>query len=62
MGEVTCDCISPSCRASKHVDLECHEPATVRLVSRDWDGKEYGWCSWCAREARVSGMFQEVAR
>ena len=55
---MTCDCISPDCPAPKHVELECAQPSSVRLKSRDWDEGVYAFCTWCAISARVSGMFE----
>jgi hypothetical protein len=57
---MTCDCISPACPAPKHVELECSQPSTVKLRSRDWGEGTYHFCTWCAISARNSGMFEGV--
>lgn len=57
-----CACVAIGCESKRHVDLECGQPATRRVRSRDWDERVYPMCSICGAAAIVGGMFTAVAR
>lgn len=58
-----CACMSPNCPYGRHeVDLRCQEPATMQIVSRDWDEPTVEMCRTCALDALVSGLFKRAGR
>ena len=55
-----CQCVSLYCQNTAHVDLRCNEEARLSMISRDWGHIEVGMCVFCAKSARMSGMFVDA--
>ena len=53
-----CQCVSVDCGNRDHTGLECEAEGNIPMQSRDFGDERLKFCAFCAKDARIVGMFE----